>query len=131
MPAKSKVDHRNKSQSGWWIFCEVEHWVSKRQKKLLANSRCPVWENTRVIRAKNREEAYRKALRLGRVGSPSKTNGGEWRFAGISMLLPIYEDLEDGSEILWTDRGSLPLERIRKLVKSKRQLSVFDDRIEE
>ena len=84
-----------------------------------------------MIRAKNREEAYRKALKLSRAGMPSKTNGGEWRFAGISMLLPVYEDVEDGAEILWDDRGSLPLKRIRKLVKSKRQLSVFDDKADE
>ncbi len=128
MPRHSKVPHRNRSPSGWWIFREVEQWVSKRQKALSANSRCPVWENTRLIRAKNRKEAYRKAFKLGRAGFPSKTNGGEWRFAGISMLLPVYEDIADGAEILWEDRGSLPVKRIRKLVKSKRHLPVFNDK---
>jgi len=89
-----------------------------------------VWENTRLIRAKNREEAYRKALRLGRAGHPSKTKDGEWRFAGISMLLPVYEDVEDGAEILWVDRGLLAVNKIKKLTKTKRQLSVFNDKQE-
>jgi len=40
------------------------------------------------------------------------------------MLLPIYEDLEDGAEILWTERRRIPLARIEKLAKSKQQLSV-------
>ncbi len=44
------------------------------------------------------------------------------------MLLPVYEDIEDGAEILWDELGSLPVKRIRKLVKSKRQLSVFNDK---
>ena len=128
MPQRSKVAFANRSHSGWWIFREVEQWVSKRQKTLLASSRCRVWENTRLIRAKNRQEAYRKALRLGRAGHPSKTKGGEWRFAGISMLLPVYEDIEDGSEILWDDRGLLAVSKIKKLAKTKRQLPVFNDK---
>jgi hypothetical protein len=127
MPQRSKVVFRNRNHSGWWIFQEVEQWVSKKQKKLLPNSRCPVWENTRLIRAKNRNEAYRKALKLGGFGHPSKTNGGEWRFVGISMLLPVYEDIEDGSEILWRNHGLMPVSRIRKLIKVKGQLRVFDD----
>ena len=126
MPRRSNVAFQNKSHSGWWIFREVEQWVSKR-KTLSPSSRCPVWENTRLIRARSREEAYRKAMRLGQAGHPSKTNGGEWRFAGISMLLPVFEDIEDGAEILWVDRGSLPVKSIRKLVKSTRELPVFND----
>jgi hypothetical protein len=128
MPSGSKVAFRNRNHSGWWIFCEVEQWVSKRRKRLSASSRCPVWENTRLIRAKNREEAYRKALKLARAGHPSKTDGGEWRCAGISMLLPVYEDIEDGAEILWEDRGLMTVRKIKQLVKSKRQLPVFDDK---
>jgi hypothetical protein len=128
MPRTSKVPFRNRNHSGWWVFCEVEQWVSKRQRTLAPSSRCLVWENTRLLRAKNREEAYLKALKLGRVGSPSKTNGGEWRFAGISLLLPVYEKLEDGVELLWTDRGLMTIESIKKLVKRKQQLPVFDDK---
>ena len=102
--------------------------MSRRQQKLSDSSRCLVWENTRLIRARSREEAYRKAMRLGRGGHPSKTKGGEWRFAGISMLLPVCEDMEDGVEVLWVDRGRMPVRRIKRLVKTKRQLPVFDDR---
>jgi hypothetical protein len=89
---RKAVAHRNRNHTGWWIFREVEQWVSKRQKKLSPGSRCLVWENTRLIRAANREEAYRKALSLCKRYSPSKTIGGEWRFAGISMLLPSAQD---------------------------------------
>ena len=110
-----------------WIFREVQQWVSKRQTKLSPTSRCHVWVNTRLLRARNREQAYRKAVRLGRVGHPSETKGGEWRFAGISMLLPIYEEIEDGAEILWDDHGLMEVQRIEKLVKTKEQLPVFDD----
>ena len=130
MPQHSKIPFRNRNHSGWWIFREVEQWVSRRQQKLSDESRCQVWENTRLIRARNRDEAFRKAIRLGQAGHPSQTKDGEWHFAGISMLLPVYEDIEDGTEILWIDRGRMPVRSIKKLVKSKRELSVFDDKDE-
>lgn len=96
-------------------------------KSTSPRTRHPVWENTRLIRAGNRDEAYQKALALAREGHPSRTEDGEWRSTGISMLLAVYEDLEDGAEILWEVRGSLPIESIRKRVRTKRTLTVFDD----
>ena len=127
MAKRHHIPNANRNQTGWWVFCEVQQWVSKRQRNLSPTSRCLVWENMRLIRAKSREVAFRKALKLGRVGYPSKTNGGEWRFAGISLLLPVYEELEDGAEILWTVRGKMSVKRIQGLVKTKKQLPVFDD----
>lgn len=127
MTRQSKIPFRNRSQSGWWIFREVQQWVSRRQQKLTDESRCLVWENTRLIRARNRDEAFGKATRLGQAGHPSQTEDGEWRFAGISMLLPVYEKIEDGAEILWNDRGQMPVRSIKKLVRSKQELSVFGD----
>jgi len=44
------------------------------------------------------------------------------------MLMPVYEEIEDGAEILWVDHGALPIKAVKKLVKAKSQLSVFDDR---
>jgi len=123
-----EVPFRNKNHTGWWVFSEVQQWVSNRQKTLTPTSRCLVWENTRLIRAKSRDEAYRKATKLGRAGLPSKTRDDAWRFAGISMLLPVYEEIEDGVEILWSHLGRLPVKSIKWLVKSKNQLPLFDDK---
>ncbi len=78
MPKEHKVPFHNQSHSGWWIFSELEHWVAKG-KKPSPRSRYPVWENMRLLRARNREEAYRKAMKFGKAGHPSKTDGGEWR----------------------------------------------------
>jgi hypothetical protein len=127
MRRKDKIKWANRDHTGWWIFEEVEQWMSKRQKKLSLTSRCLVRRNLRLVQAKNREEAYRKAMKFGRAGMPSKTHGGEWRFAGISMLLPIYDSMEDGSEILWEEDAVMSVSKMKKLVKSKHELSVFDD----
>ena len=127
MRKESKIRWANRNHTGWWLFEEVQQWVSNRQKRLSATSRCLVYINLRVVRAESRDEAYRKAVEFGQAGMPSKTKGGEWRFAGISMLLPIYDKIEDGSEILWKLRRLMPVARIKRRVKSKRQLPVFDD----
>ena len=127
MPARKKISGRNQNHTGWWIFCEVEQWVSNRQKVMLPGSKCLVWENMRLIKASSREEAFLKASRMCAATHPSKTLKGEWRFAGISMLLPVFEEIEDGAEILWKDRGEMTVEKIQKLVKSKKELPVFDD----
>ena len=127
MGKSCKTAQRNRSPTGWWIFCEVEQWVSDHQKTLSPLSRCPVWENLRLIRAKNRKKAYKKALKLGELGHPSRTNGGEWRFVGVSMLLPLYDEIEDGTELLWNDRGLMTVAKIQTLAKTRDQLPVFDD----
>ena len=126
--AATQVLFRNRSPSGWWVFCEVLQWVPANR---VSAKRFPVWENTRLIRARDREQAHRKALRLAKDGMCRRRHeGGEWRFAGISLLLPVYDELKDGGcEILqWTDRGTISGNKLKRLIKSKKDLSVFDDR---
>jgi hypothetical protein len=128
MKSPKKIPLRNRNHTGWWLYGEVEYHVTRRQKKLVPGSQCLVWENLRLIKAGNRDQAYRKAIKLSSEVSPSKTGGGEWRFAGISMLLPIYNELKDGAEILWTDRRFMTVSALQKLIKKKHQLEAFDDR---
>jgi hypothetical protein len=127
MAKKTDIPYAHKNHTGWWLYCEVQQWVSNRKTKLSAAQRCPVWENMRLVRAKDREEAYRKAIEFSKSGMPSKTYGGEWRFAGLSSLLPVYEEFEDGSEISWLDRGTMSVKNIKRLVKTKGQLPLFND----
>ena len=126
MKAKSNATY-HRSETGWWIFKEVQYWVQTKPIKGKFSRRVDVWENTRILKAKDRETAYKKAIELGRTGMPSKTNAGVWRFAGISMLLPIYETFEDGAEILWAKRGRMSKEKALALAKPKRELEAFND----
>jgi len=126
MPRRSKIPFANRNHTGWWVFGVVEQWVPTKGAKTA--KRHLVWMNTRLLRAQNREQAYKKAVRLGNEGMPSEAHGGEWRFAGLSMLLPIYDEIEDGSEIFWDDCGWIGLKRLKRIVKKKRELPVFDDR---
>lgn len=125
MPHPKQIPFRNRSPFGWWIYRELEQWTPSPKSK---SKKCLVWENTRIIKAKDREEAYAKATRLGQEGNPRTTDGGRWKFLGIADLLPIYEELEDGAEISWNDLGYMSQSKAKRLVSKKRSLSVFDDK---
>jgi len=80
----------------------------------------------RIIRAASNEEAYQKALSLGKEENASYRNPrGEkvsWRFLGLEDLRQLLNDhLDDGTEIIsWLDRGDP-----RSCVRLKQQLGVF------
>jgi len=126
-PAETQVAFRNRSRMGWWLYREIEKFVPDGQKESGSKTGYDIWENTRLITAEDRDEAYAKAMSLGTKNSPNKTKGGAWHFVGISQLLPIYEELEDGAEVMWDQLGVLSQKEIDFLVKSKQRLSVFDD----
>lgn len=88
-----------------------------------------VWRNFHLIRANSPEVAYRKANRIG------KSFGSEYRnserktvrsvFRGISELVPIYEELIDGAEILFESRENLTDRQIRAMIGAKNKLAAF------
>jgi hypothetical protein len=90
----------------------------KRNEDL--NGRFLIWENTVLVKAKSLSEAHRKITRIGRSTRPYK--GGpdavdvQWVFEGIVELLPVYDEIEDGVEIMWAER-SRSLKKIRSLAK--------------
>jgi hypothetical protein len=44
----------------------------------------------------------------------------KWVFEGVSQLLPIYEEIEDGSELMWSEY-TRKLKNVRKKVRTKGQ----------
>ena len=129
-----KVPHRNRNHTGWWIASLIERFEHYDEDKANLNRRCLAYENTILIKAPNREVAYRKAVVQGRLSNgiegwnSSSGRKGAWRFEGLTSLLPVYEDLEDGAEILWKKHAGVTVRKIRGSIKKKHELSVFDDR---
>lgn len=77
-----------------------------------------VWENTVIVRAEDLEEAFRKVEAVGMQQTSPYKGGSEgvpvqWIFEGITSLLPIYEELEDGAEIMWEEHDSVKLSKLR------------------
>ena len=91
-----------------------------------------VWENTVIVRAGNLEEAYAKLVAIANSGTDSYKGGTEgvpvqWVFEGVTELLPIYEPLEDGAEIMWAEHEAVRLSELRQRAKS---LSEFKEHLD-
>jgi hypothetical protein len=95
----------------------------------VAGERPLVHVNTTLIRADSPDEAYQKARHFGEGGESEYTNtdGNSVRikFRGLRNLLPIYETLEDGAEILYEEISGLSNAEISKLVRDKSELAIF------
>jgi hypothetical protein len=58
-----------------------------------------------LVKAENLDEAYDKVVAIGQSHKPYKAAKPpgidvQWLFEGISDLLPIYEKIEDGCEVM-------------------------------
>lgn len=66
------------------------------------------WNNYRLIRADEWRAAFRRAtahgMSDGDVGNRAFSHNQE--FVGITDLTPIYEEFEDGAEVLWQEFDS-------------------------
>lgn len=90
--------------------------------------KCMVWENLYLIRANNSEEAYDKTIIIGESEcynsikySDRDGSYGSWKIVGISELIPVYEDIEDGAELMWTDHDKITYKKALKMVKTKEE----------
>ena len=129
---KDGIPHRNHSPYGWWIASYILRAAWDDEPNPNPNSRCVAWVNTIILQAPDREAAYAKAIALGSQSStefedPQRTRKGRWVFEGLSSLLPIYEELSDGAEILWEEYDGRTVRKVQSWVKQKEQLDAFDD----
>ncbi|MEN6626826.1 MAG: DUF4288 domain-containing protein [Candidatus Sumerlaeia bacterium] len=124
-----KIPCRNKSPYGWWVASILQRYEAEGEDTNNPKRRCLAWENTIILKAKDRNEAYRKAVANGKLCQSSGPHKGRWVFEGLTSLNPIYEKLEDGAEIIWQERH-FSAKRIRSMVKAKKELPCFDDKNE-
>lgn len=117
---------KNISPVDWYVgsylirFVELdEEGNEDLEKKFLT------WENTIIVRATDLDEAYDKVVKVAEEGTAPYKGGPDgvpvqWVFEGVTSLLPIYEELEDGAEIIWEEHNPKKLKNIRKLVTPKK-----------
>ena len=118
----------NRSPVGWYVGSYLLRFVeigavtnASPHRKFLS------WENTVLVRAKSLKHAHAKVARIGRSKTKPYRGGRtgipvRWIYEGVSDLLPVYEKLRDGAEIMWTERPPRTVKSLRQLVKSKRAL---------
>jgi hypothetical protein len=116
---------RNTSPVGWYVATYVVRFVElKRNDVNDPEARFLTWENTVLVKAKNLIKAYDKTVAIAAQHTKPYKGGKkrvdvQWMFEGITELLPVYEELQDGTEIMWAENRPRKLKTIRKWARKK------------
>jgi len=91
-----------------------------------------VWVNIHLVKAGSAKEAYSKAIKIGKEHNRKYLAGNEgrparWLFRGIRQLLPIYEKISDGAEIMFEVHEDLVPAEIKKMVCPRKSLAAFNE----
>ena len=106
----------NKDKIKWYIAGLIEVFEYNNSDRISA---C---ENYYLIEANSLKLAKNKAFKIGKSidsveCSDEKGKKGYLRFYGISSITPIYDEIKDGTEILWTQYKKISKYQIKKIVK--------------
>jgi hypothetical protein len=107
-----------------WYLADVilEHVIEGDTRNL-------VHVNTHLVEAESPEQAYEKALALGRASEQeyANTDGKRVRvvFRGLCELNVIHDALEDGAELTYSEHAGVPEEQLREWIAPREQLVVF------
>lgn len=119
----------NISPVDWYIAGVLLRIEVGEKDKNNQNRRCNAWENQILIKANNPEDAYKKALKFGKLEESEYLNpNGEkvkFTFEGLTTLTAIYDELEDGAEIVWIEHENRTVKKVQSWVKKKKELEVF------
>ena len=115
---------KNVSPVGWYVGVYQIRFVELgREDNEAAERRFLVWENTVLVRAGDLAAAYDKVCAIGQAQCAPYAGGADgvpvcWVFEGVVDLLPVYEPLGDGAEIMWEERRR-KLKNIRARARTK------------
>jgi Domain of unknown function (DUF4288) len=88
-----------------------------------------VWRNLTLVHANSTDDAYERALYLGRSGDTEYLNpAGKLvtiRFRGLSFLDVIHEPLEHGAELMFQSNVGVAPDDLQNLLLSKEELHLF------
>lgn len=121
-------DTRNISPVGWYVASYVLRFIElSEQGNSNPSRRFLTWENTVLTKARSLGHAYDKVVALAKAGTEPYKGGPapgvdvQWVFEGVTELLPIYEELEDGDEIMWAKHRPRALKTIRSWARTKKE----------
>lgn len=99
------MESKDVSPVDWYlVFALLQHVPDQKED----HDYYSVWENTYLVKANSPMVAFDKGVKIAKSDEENleyKGRKGTWRYVGIKKVLPIYEKLEDGAELFWTDFG--------------------------
>lgn len=97
--------------------------------RVVGSKRNIVHVNSVLVHAASPEAAFERAISIGKRQTSSYINElGKRvtiRFRGLRDLDVIHDPLEDGCEIMYTEKLGVTEKGLRKLVRPKKELEVF------
>ena len=123
MKSSEKISN---AKGNWYIVEIIEKCEPVKRNEKQELRRVITWGNHHLIKADSPEMAFDKAVKLGKESEYKFINTDkiemEWIFVGIGDLLPIYEDIEDGAELMWRDYGFISNRRTMRMPYKKKEL---------
>lgn len=120
------VDKISNKDRNWYIVEIIEKYEPVDRNEEQDLRRVTTWGNHHLIKAESPEKAFDKAVKLGQEKNYKFINSDkiemESFFVGIGELLPIYEDIEDGAELMWNDYGFISNRRTMRMPYEKEEL---------
>jgi hypothetical protein len=119
------MSDKNVSPVGWYVPSYLLRFVElDRADKEEPDARFLTWENTIIVRAVDLDDAYDKTTVIAMALTEPYKGGPDgvpvqWVFEGVTEILPVYEEIEDGAEIMWAERQPRKLKNIRTCVRRK------------
>lgn len=119
---------KNLSPVGWYVASYLLRFIALEDNfNNDTEHRFTAWENTILIKASSIEEAFDKTVAVAEQRTTPYQGGPkgvpvQWVFEGITNILPIYEALEDGSEIMWAEHTATKLKNLRKCVLARHEI---------
>lgn len=85
------------SPTGWWLAALLERHSGDEVARY--------WNNYRLIKANDWRTAYRRAVEMGKsdADTGNRAYSSKSEFLGLTDLVPLYDDFEDGAELLWQE----------------------------
>ncbi len=121
MAAEPITDNHSKFE---WYLAELVEKIT-----VAGDPRSVVHQNLILIRATSADEAYKKAVTVVKNAETSYANPAgklvQITFEGISDLVPTYEDLEDGAELMFRRTVGMTDEQIGAMIVPQDRLPAF------
>ena len=115
---------KNVSPFGWYVGSYLLRFIELEEDRNFDDEKqFLTWENTRLIKADNLDDAYDKLEKMAKEETEPYKGGPDgvdvqWIYEGITDLLPIYDELEDGAELFFSE-SKKKLKTLKKLVGKK------------
>lgn len=119
---------RNIAPHGWYVASYLLRFIDLSEEgNEDPEKRFITWENTILVKACSLNEAHEKAVKVAMNATEPYKGGPDGAdvksvFEGITDLLPIYEELADGAEIMWAKHAPRKLRNIRQRARTKEEL---------